>query len=76
MDRIFTPENLISLFQAIDLEKLDLILVGGQAINMLSFDNLGADFVLIEQVYIAISINSEGHFSNHPCCILRGLESI
>lgn len=34
MDRIFTPENLISLFQAIDLEKLDLILVGGQAINI------------------------------------------
>jgi hypothetical protein len=34
MDRIFTPENLISLFQAIDLEELDLILVGGQAINI------------------------------------------
>jgi hypothetical protein len=34
MDRIFTPENLISLFQAIDLEGLDLILVGGQAINI------------------------------------------
>ncbi len=34
MDRIFTPENLISLFQAIDREELDLILVGGQAINI------------------------------------------
>ena len=34
MERIFTPENLISLFQAIDREDLDLILVGGQAINI------------------------------------------
>jgi hypothetical protein len=34
MDRIFTPENLISLFQVIDREDLDLILVGGQAINI------------------------------------------
>jgi hypothetical protein len=34
MDRVFTPENLISLFQAIDREELDLILVGGQAINI------------------------------------------
>jgi hypothetical protein len=34
MDRIFTPESLISLFQAIDREELDLILVGGQAINI------------------------------------------
>jgi hypothetical protein len=33
MDRVFTPESLISLFQAIDREELDLILVGGQAIN-------------------------------------------
>lgn len=34
MDRIFTPESLIALFQAIDREELDLILVGGQAINI------------------------------------------
>jgi hypothetical protein len=34
MDRIFTPENLVSLFQAISQEELDLILVGGQAINI------------------------------------------
>ncbi|WP_310490315.1 hypothetical protein [Chamaesiphon sp. VAR_69_metabat_338] len=34
MDRVFTPESLISLFQAIDREELDLILVGGQAINI------------------------------------------
>lgn len=34
MDRIFTPEDLISLFQAINREELDLILVGGQAINI------------------------------------------
>lgn len=34
MDRIFTPESLISLFQAIEREELDLILVGGQAINI------------------------------------------
>jgi hypothetical protein len=34
MDRIFTPESLIPLFQAIDREELDLILVGGQAINI------------------------------------------
>jgi hypothetical protein len=34
MDRVFTPEHLISLFQAIDREELDLILVGGQAINI------------------------------------------
>jgi hypothetical protein len=34
MDRIFTPENLILLFKAIDREELDLILVGVQAINV------------------------------------------
>ena len=34
MDRTFTPESLVSMFQVIDREDLDLILVGGQAINM------------------------------------------
>jgi hypothetical protein len=35
MDRIFTPEDLILLFQAINLEELDLILVSGQAIRLI-----------------------------------------
>jgi hypothetical protein len=34
MDRVFTPENLIPLFKKIEKENLDLILVGGQAINI------------------------------------------
>jgi hypothetical protein len=34
MDRVFTPENLIPLFEKIEKENLDLILVGGQAINI------------------------------------------
>jgi hypothetical protein len=34
MDRIFTPESLTLLFKAIEQEDLDLILVGGQAINI------------------------------------------
>jgi hypothetical protein len=34
MERVFTPESLILLFQSIESSNLDLILVGGQAINI------------------------------------------
>ena len=53
MDRIFTPENLISLFKAIDSEELDLILVGGQAINL--WANYYADRVPALTEYLPFS---------------------